>query len=85
MGHRTPGDNRRMALLSLSNAHLAFGHVALLDNAAFSLEAGERRGGREPADHQHGSVIEHPRRLQLALEGGVGGQGHEAQGAGHDA
>ncbi len=33
-----------MALLSLSNAHLAFGHVALLDNAAFSLEAGERLG-----------------------------------------
>ncbi|HEY4068934.1 MAG TPA: ATP-binding cassette domain-containing protein [Burkholderiaceae bacterium] len=33
-----------MALLSLSNAHLAFGHVALLDNAAFSLDAGERLG-----------------------------------------
>ena len=33
-----------MAVLSLSNAHLAFGHVALLDNAAFSLEAGERLG-----------------------------------------
>ncbi|MDH5539596.1 MAG: ATP-binding cassette domain-containing protein, partial [Rhizobacter sp.] len=33
-----------MALLSLSNAHLAYGHVALLDNAAFSLEAGERLG-----------------------------------------
>jgi len=33
-----------MALLSLSNAHLAFGHVALLDGAAFSLEAGERLG-----------------------------------------
>jgi ATP-binding cassette subfamily F protein uup len=33
-----------MALLSLSNAHLAFGHVALLDNAAFSLEIGERLG-----------------------------------------
>ena len=33
-----------MALLSLSNAHLAFGHVALLDNAGFSLEAGERLG-----------------------------------------
>jgi len=37
-------DNGRMAILSLSNAHLAFGHVALLDNAAFSLEAGERLG-----------------------------------------
>ncbi|MBA2721671.1 MAG: ATP-binding cassette domain-containing protein [Methylibium sp.] len=33
-----------MALLTLSNAHLAFGHVALLDNAAFSLEPAERVG-----------------------------------------
>ena len=33
-----------MAVLSLSNAHLAFGHVALLDGAAFSLEQGERLG-----------------------------------------
>jgi ATP-binding cassette subfamily F protein uup len=33
-----------MALLSLSDAHLAFGHVALLDGAALSLEAGERVG-----------------------------------------
>ncbi|MBX3626894.1 MAG: ATP-binding cassette domain-containing protein [Rhizobacter sp.] len=33
-----------MAVLSLSNADLAFGHVALLDKAAFSLEAGERLG-----------------------------------------
>jgi ABC transport system ATP-binding/permease protein len=33
-----------MAVLSLSNAHLAFGHVALLDNAAFSLESTERLG-----------------------------------------
>ena len=31
-----------MALITLSNAHLAFGHVALLDGAGFSLEAGER-------------------------------------------
>jgi len=31
-----------MAVLSLSNAHLAFGHLALLDDASFSLEAGER-------------------------------------------
>ena len=44
-------DNRRlgsfkspMALLSLSNAQLAFGHVPLLDSAAFSLEGGERLG-----------------------------------------
>ena len=33
-----------MAVLSFSNAHLAYGHVALLDEAAFSLEAGERLG-----------------------------------------
>jgi ATP-binding cassette subfamily F protein uup len=33
-----------MALLTLTNAHLAFGHVPLLDGADFSLEAGERVG-----------------------------------------
>jgi ATP-binding cassette subfamily F protein uup len=33
-----------MAVLSLSNAHLAYGHVPLLDGAAFALEAGERIG-----------------------------------------
>ena len=33
-----------MALLTLTNAHLAYGHVALLDNAAFALEPGERVG-----------------------------------------
>ena len=33
-----------MAVLSISNAHLAFGHVALLDGASFSLETGERVG-----------------------------------------
>jgi ATP-binding cassette subfamily F protein uup len=33
-----------LAVLSLSNAHLAYGHVALLDGAAFALEAGERLG-----------------------------------------
>jgi ATP-binding cassette subfamily F protein uup len=31
-----------MSLLSVSDAHLAFGHVALLDAAEFSIEAGER-------------------------------------------
>jgi ATP-binding cassette subfamily F protein uup len=31
-----------MALLSLAGAHLAFGHVALLDGAALSIESGER-------------------------------------------
>ncbi|HEY0857256.1 MAG TPA: ATP-binding cassette domain-containing protein [Albitalea sp.] len=33
-----------MAVLSLSNAHLAYGHVALLDHTGFSLESGERLG-----------------------------------------
>ena len=33
-----------MAIVSLSNAHLAYGHVPLLDGAALSLEAGERLG-----------------------------------------
>lgn len=33
-----------MALITLSNAQLAFGHVPLLDHADFSLEAGERIG-----------------------------------------
>ena len=31
-----------MALITLTNAQLAFGHVPLLDHTAFSLEAGER-------------------------------------------
>jgi len=33
-----------MAVLSLTNAHLAFGHVPLLDGTSFSLDAGERLG-----------------------------------------
>ncbi|KQR60876.1 ATP-binding cassette domain-containing protein [Acidovorax sp. Leaf160] len=33
-----------MALITLINAQLAFGHVALLDHAGFSLEVGERVG-----------------------------------------
>ncbi|MDD0840081.1 ATP-binding cassette domain-containing protein [Curvibacter sp. HBC61] len=33
-----------MALLTLLDAHLAFGHVALLDGATFSLETAERVG-----------------------------------------
>jgi len=37
-------DNPAMAILSLSNAHIAYGHVALLDGAAFSLDTGERLG-----------------------------------------
>lgn len=33
-----------MAVISLSNAQLAFGHVALLDHAEFSIDTGERVG-----------------------------------------
>lgn len=33
-----------MSLYSITDAQLAFGHVALLDHADFSLEAGERVG-----------------------------------------
>lgn len=33
-----------MALITLNNAHLAYGHVPLLDGAGLSLEAGERVG-----------------------------------------
>ena len=33
-----------MAVLSITGAQLAYGHVALLDHAAFALEAGERVG-----------------------------------------
>ena len=33
-----------MALITLINAQLAFGHVALLDHTDFSLELGERVG-----------------------------------------
>ncbi len=33
-----------MAVISLTNAQLAFGHAALLDHAEFALEAGERVG-----------------------------------------
>src|SRR4051794_13950773 len=33
-----------MALITLLNAQLAFGHVALLDHADFALESGERIG-----------------------------------------
>ena len=37
-------ENAGMSLLTLMNAHLAFGHVALLDGADFSLVSGERVG-----------------------------------------
>jgi ATP-binding cassette subfamily F protein uup len=36
--------SQNMAVISLSSAQLAFGHVALLDHADFSLETGERVG-----------------------------------------
>jgi len=36
------GQSTLMALLTLSDAHLAFGHVPLLDGAALALEPGER-------------------------------------------
>jgi ATP-binding cassette subfamily F protein uup len=40
-----PGDNHRhMALITLLDAQLAFGHVPLLDHAGFSLETAERVG-----------------------------------------
>src|SRR3954466_15761773 len=35
---------RTMALITLADAQLAFGHVALLDHADFSLESAERVG-----------------------------------------
>jgi len=37
-------DNQAMALITLLNASLAFGHVALLDHADFALETSERIG-----------------------------------------
>ncbi len=40
-GLRTADDNAVMALLTLSDAHLAFGHLPLLDGASLSLEADE--------------------------------------------
>jgi ABC transport system ATP-binding/permease protein len=39
-----PDNSAPMALLTLINAQLAFGHVALLDHADFSLESDERVG-----------------------------------------
>ena len=47
-----------MAVLTLNDACLAFGHVALLDHAAFSLETGERVGliGRNGTGKSRGAV-----------------------------
>ena len=39
-----PDNYALMSLITLLNAQLAFGHVALLDHAGFSLESGERIG-----------------------------------------
>jgi ATP-binding cassette subfamily F protein uup len=39
-----PRRAQNMAVISLTSAQLAFGHVALLDHADFSLESGERVG-----------------------------------------
>ena len=39
-----PDNPPHMAQITLIDAHLAFGHVALLDNTGFSLESGERVG-----------------------------------------
>jgi ATP-binding cassette subfamily F protein uup len=39
-----PDNPATMALITLLDAQLAFGHVALLDHATFSLETGERVG-----------------------------------------
>jgi ATP-binding cassette subfamily F protein uup len=33
-----------MALIALADAHLAYGHLALLDGASLALEGGERVG-----------------------------------------
>jgi ATP-binding cassette subfamily F protein uup len=41
-GNRGAQDNPDVALLSLTDAHLAHGHWPLLDGAALALEAGER-------------------------------------------
>jgi ATP-binding cassette subfamily F protein uup len=41
---RGPAHDQIMAVISLSSAQLAFGHVALLDHADFSFETGERVG-----------------------------------------
>jgi len=43
-GFVRPATSSSMAVISLSNAQLAFGHVALLDHAEFSIESGERVG-----------------------------------------
>ncbi len=72
-----------MALLTLLNAQLAFGHVALLDHADFALESGERVGliGRNGtgkssllkilAGHEHidDGTLQQQQNLRLAYVG----------------
>ena len=60
-----------MALLTLLNAHLAYGHVALLDGADFSLELQERVGliGRNGAGKS--SLLKILASLEQADEGTV--------------
>ena len=66
-----------MALLTLSKAQLAYGHVALLDHADFSLEPGERVGliGRNGAGKSSLLRIlgglEHLDDGELQLQGGL--------------
>ena len=49
-----------MALITLIDAQLAFGHVALLDKTGFSLETGERVGliGRNGAGKNKGCAFD---------------------------
>ena len=61
-----------MAVLSLNDACLAFGHVALLDKAAFQLDPGERVAltcfGRAPGDcHRRCVAKASRRRLRRAI------------------
>ena len=66
-----------MALITLLNAQLAYGHVALLDHSDFSLEAGQRVGliGRNGAGKSSMLKIlaglEKPDDGTLQLQGGV--------------
>ena len=55
-----------MAVLSLSNAHLAFGHVALLDGAALLARGGRTRRPDRPQRHRQVVAAEDPRRAREA-------------------
>ena len=55
-----------MATLSLSDAHLAYGHVALLDGAALSLDAGERARPDRPQRHRQVVAAQGHRRPRAA-------------------